>query len=118
MNEIPKYQRVTLDTPTYERLGEVAKRNGFTRAGYVRFMVTQSDKGLPVAPIDPVVTTRKEGPVRLSELSSFERFGTEKMESRGIVINVGLRRKLQRVRELFLLLDELLPDWETDTNME
>ena len=123
MNEKPRFQRVTLDTPTYEKLGELAKRNNFTRAGYVRFLITRESRaggGSPAGAlagksidselgleIDPVVAYKNGGPVRLSQLPAYKRMATLAVDAAGGTIDTSWLRNFLK---LVLLMQPSEPD--------
>ena len=46
--EKPKYQKVSLDTPTYELLGKLAKSKGLSRSSYVRLLIINSQNGTDI----------------------------------------------------------------------
>lgn len=117
----PGYTSVAIDNETLDLLRQLSEVARMTKASYLRFLIFDQAARHGIVDANPVVTVRDGHPVTMSELSPVERGYTKTLDALGVKSNLGIRRRLkgrrelQRLREAFTVLDELVPGWETDT---
>lgn len=99
----PKFQKVSLDTPTFDKVGQFAKAIGLTKSGFVRLLIlryeaewrNQSEEAsVDIATVaelqqflDPVVTVKGGAPLTMADLPMVKRILTKLAMLLGITID-------------------------------
>ncbi len=123
--EKPKFQKVSLDTPTYELLGKLAKSKSLSRSSYVRLLIINSQNGndINAGIVPPTVKDAWTGkpskfrvnkrnkagvvePVLFSDFKLLQRLATQYGVAHNI--NIDKRELKNAIRSaLAILLDDL-----------
>ncbi len=89
----PKFQKVSLDTPTYDKLGQCAKDVGLTRSAFTRLLIMRyeaekrnqrKEMSVDIATaaeleqlLDPAVTVKGGAPLTMADLPMVKRILTK-----------------------------------------